>query len=245
VPDAQQPVGQDTPSQTQVPFRQRWPPTQAAPAPQLQTPAEEQLSVSRTSQATHVAPGAPHAELEDGVHVRPAQQPSGHDVASQVHAPLAQCWPGAQVAPLPHLHCPALQLSASIALHGKHDAPPVPHVAVEGALHVPSVQHPLAQEVASHTQRPPTQRCPPAHSGLPSQVHLPAAEHPSAVAVHWTQATPPIPHDMIVDGVQVIPLQQPSAHAQPEQAPELQVFPSGHAEHASPALPHALGTLPG
>ncbi len=91
MPDAQQPVGHDTPSQTQVPFRQRCPAKHAATVPQLQTPADEQLSVSSTSQATHVAPGAPHAERDDGVHVAPSQQPSGHDVASQAHSPLAQC----------------------------------------------------------------------------------------------------------------------------------------------------------
>lgn len=113
-------------------------------------------------------------------------------------------------------------------------------------LHVVPVQHPLAHDVASHTQRPPTQRCPPAHAGSPPHVHLPAAEQPSAVEVeHWTHAVPPVPHDAIVDALHVIPLQQPSGHVQPEQAPAAQVSPAGQAEHASPALPHAVGALPG
>jgi hypothetical protein len=246
VPDAQHPVGHDTPSHTQAPLKHRWPAEHAAPIPQPQTPEVEQLSVSSGSHAPQVAPGAPHAEREMGVHVVPSQQPSGHDVASHLQEPDVQCCPGLHAAAAPQRHAPAAQLSDSTGLHGKHDAPPVPQFAAEGVLHVVPLQQPLAQDVASHTQRPPTQCCPPAHAGLPPQVHFPAAEQASAVeAVHWTHAAAPLPQDAKEDGAQVIPLQQPSGHAQPPQAPPVQVSPAAQAEQASPALPQAVGTLPG
>ena len=245
-PDAQHPVGHDPPSHTHVPLRQRCPAAQAAPVPQLQTPAAEQLSVVSASHGLQVAPGTLQAEREVGVHVAPSQQPSGQDVTSQVQAPAEQCCPGPQGAPLPQWQAPALQLSDWIASHGKHEAPPVPHWAAEGVLQVEPVQHPLGQEVASHTQRPPAQRCPPSHAGLPPHEHWPVVEQASAVAAsHWTQATALTPQDAKADIVHVIPLQQPSGQAQLVQAPPVQASPVRHAEHARPALPQALGVLPG
>jgi hypothetical protein len=86
--------------------------------PQLQTPAEEQLSEVSASHGLQVAPGALQAEREVGVHVAPSQQPSGHDVTSQVQTPAAQCCPGPQGAASPQWHAPALQLSERTASHG-------------------------------------------------------------------------------------------------------------------------------
>jgi len=146
----------------------------------------------------------------------------------------------------PQRQAPALQLSAWMALQAKQVAPPVPHVADAGVLHVVPVQQPLAHDVASHTHSPPTQCCPPSHAALPPQVHCPAAEHASArAASHWTQAAPPVPHEANEDPLQVVPLQQPSAQAQVEQTPPVQVSPAGQAEHASPAPPHASEAVPG
>ena len=131
VPDEQHPVGHATPSQTQAPFRHRWPIAQAAPAPQLQTPAEEQLSDCSTLQGPHVRPGRPQAEREVGVHVSPSQHPLGHDVGSHTQAPEEQCCPGPQGAVLPQRHVPALQLLDVTASHVKHDAPGVPQFAAD------------------------------------------------------------------------------------------------------------------
>jgi hypothetical protein len=139
--------------------------------PQLQTPAGEQLSVVSPLQGLHVAPGALHAERDVGVHVAPSQQPSGHEVTSQMHAPAEQCCPGPHGTVLPQRHSPALQLSAPTASHPKQLAPGRPQFAAESGSQVEPLQQPLGHEVASHTQRPPAQRCPPPHAGWPPQVH--------------------------------------------------------------------------
>lgn len=62
---------------------------------------------------------------------------------------------------------------------------------------------------------------------------------------HWTQPAAPTPHDAKADVVHVIPVQQPSGHAQLVHAPPVQASPAAQAEHARPALPQALGALPG
>lgn len=81
---------------------------------------------------------------------------------------------------------------------------------------------------------------------MPPQVHLPAAEQASAVVdEHAAQVAPSMPHVAKVEPLQVVPLQQPSAQAQLGQTPAAQASPPGHWEHARPALPHALGVLPG
>jgi hypothetical protein len=246
LPDAQHPVGQAIPSQTHAPFRHRWPIAQAAPAPQLQTPAEEQLSDCSMLQGPHVSPGGAHAEREVGVHVSPSQHPPGHDVGSHTQAPEEQCCPGPQGAVLPQRHSPALQLSDVTALHVKHDAPGIAQFAADSGVHAVPLQHPLAHDVESHTQRPPAQRCPSEQAGLPPQVHLPAAEQASAeLDEHAAQVAPAMPHVAKVEPLQVVPLQQPSAQAQLGQTPAAQGSPPGHWEHARPALPHALGVLPG
>ena len=89
-PSEQQPVGQDTPSQTQTPFRQRCPVEQLGPPPHVHAPAV-QLSESSDSHALHVSPATPHALREDGVQVPWLQHPSGQEVSSQVHTSFAQC----------------------------------------------------------------------------------------------------------------------------------------------------------
>jgi len=67
---AQQPPAHEVPSQTQVLPMQRWPVAQTAPSPQRQSPADEQLSAC-SSQATQVAPPAPHEASERVAQVLP------------------------------------------------------------------------------------------------------------------------------------------------------------------------------
>jgi hypothetical protein len=106
VPCAQQPVGHEVPSQTQVLATQRWPGAHAAPLPQWQLPRPEQLS-DRASQTTQVEPVLPHAESDRVEQVVPLQQPLGHDVASQVQSPPTQRWPPLHALPEPQAHAPA------------------------------------------------------------------------------------------------------------------------------------------
>jgi hypothetical protein len=107
----------------------------------------------------HAAPPDPHAAaLLPGVHMLPLQQPL-HEVASHTHAPLAQCWPDAQAAPLPHRQLPlASQPSAVRESHAWHAPPCTPQLAAEIVVHVLPMQHPVVHAVASQTHDPETQR---------------------------------------------------------------------------------------
>ena len=61
----QQPLGQDVPSQTQVPPEQRWPAAQTAPAPQAQAPPT-QLSAVKALQLVQAPPPEPQLPVEAG-----------------------------------------------------------------------------------------------------------------------------------------------------------------------------------
>jgi hypothetical protein len=58
---------------------------------------------------------------------------------------------------VPHEQLPFLQLSAVRVSHAPHDAPFVPQVGSDGALHVEPEQQPFGHEDTSQTQAPPTQ----------------------------------------------------------------------------------------
>lgn len=104
-PAAQQPVGQDVPSQTQVLPMQRWPRAHVAPVPHRQAPAAEQLS-ARLSQLTQVDPASPHVCTVRGLHFPSWQHPLGHDVVSQMHwAPRQRC-PPAHASAVPQRQTP-------------------------------------------------------------------------------------------------------------------------------------------
>jgi hypothetical protein len=188
------------------------------------------------------------------------QQPFGHDVALQTHAPaLLQVWPAGQV---PHI------------------APPVPHDEPDCAgysSHLPvEVQQPPGQVLASQVQAPlvvshrPLTHAPQAAPAAPhsvpdceaygtqvlplqqpfghevaSHTQVPLAVLHSWPAPHGAQALPPVPHDVVDSDAQGwhVPLdvQQPSGHdfASHTQVPlGLQSCPAGQAEHAAPAVPH-------
>ncbi len=85
------------------------------------------------------------------------------------------------------------------------------------------LQHPLGQELASHTH------CPPLHS-------WPVA--------HALQLAPPLPHepfDSPVSGSQVDPLQHPRQVPPPQlHTPLTQLSPLPHELHAAPPVPHWL-----
>jgi hypothetical protein len=85
-PAAQQP-SQPTLSQTHAPPSQCRPAAQAGPTPQAQSPDTAQPSARMASHFTHAAPAMPQLSREGGWQVPPAQQPPGHEAASQTPPP--------------------------------------------------------------------------------------------------------------------------------------------------------------
>ena len=159
-PCAQQPVGQEVPSHTQVLATHRWPTAHAAPLPHRQVPVAEQLS-ERMSHATQVAPASPQLPGARARQVAPLQQPLGHDVPSHTQPLLVHRWPAWQAAPVPHAQLPSgPHRSAFVVSQAAHAAPLAPQVASVGVLQTPPVQQPLGHDVASHTHAPPLQRWP-------------------------------------------------------------------------------------
>jgi hypothetical protein len=143
----------------------------------------------------------------------PSLQLVSLDCPPAQHAPLLQTLPLAQVAEVPHLHAPAVQLSAREELQPVQVPPSAPQLLVE----VPEEQLlPLQQPVqllGSHTQLPNAQCWPVEHALFEPQWQLPPAEQLSAVmAEQLVQLLALAPQDASVAGVmQVLPLQQPDA----------------------------------
>jgi hypothetical protein len=79
----QQPFGHEAPSQPQRPLMQRWLGPQDGPAPHAQLPSAAQPSALDGSQATQAAPATPQVASVRVSHTPAAQQPSGHELASQ------------------------------------------------------------------------------------------------------------------------------------------------------------------
>jgi hypothetical protein len=154
----QQPVGQPTPSQTHAPPRQCWPDAHAAPLPHVQVPVASQLSARIVLQALQSFPPTPHAvNVGDSQVPSAPQQPFGQDEALHRHTPLMQTCPTPHGELVPHAHSPFGHESAVPAAQTSHVAPLGPHVEMESDLHVVPSQQPSGHDVASHTQRPPTQ----------------------------------------------------------------------------------------
>ena len=101
VEPTQQPAGQDAELHVHVPAMHICPGAHGGSRPQRQTPPAQESAP--TPQSTHAAPLAPHAAGVGGaVQVDPAQQPAGHDAASQTQAPPTQRAPAPQAGPWPH-----------------------------------------------------------------------------------------------------------------------------------------------
>jgi hypothetical protein len=212
-PFAQHPVGHEAWLQTQLPPRQTVPAGQAGLVPQRQVPVvASHVSDISAGHAAQLAPPRPQAPSSGSLQAPFAQQPVGHEVASQTHAP-----PGAQRFPAPHAGCPpqvqtpaSEQPSARDGSHATHAAPPAPQAWSNPlSVHIVPEQHPsqLAEVQALQT---PLMHVPP-----PQFRHLP----------------PPVPHAAgSVPTTQLEPEQQPPAHEAPSQTqvPSLQRAPSVH-----------------
>jgi hypothetical protein len=92
-----------------------------------------------------------------------------------------------------------------------HAAPPEPHLPFDvPALHTPLSQQPAAQDVASHTQAPPTQRLPVAHGAVTPHWQRPRAEQLSAaIGLHARQVPPRVPQAAREAGLHTPLAQQP------------------------------------
>jgi hypothetical protein len=223
----QQPAAQDVALHTQAPLMHSRPSPQAAPVPQAQVPAAEQLS-ALAPHWMHPPPFAPQAVAVGViVHVGPEQHPVGHVVLHPAHVPALQMSFVGQP-----LQTPPPEPQAACVLPGSQVAP---------------LQHPL-QLFPSHTQLPPEQRWPVEHGGPPPHVHAPPEEHPSPVRPQDWQVEPPAPHAPPVAGDEhTLPVQHPGhdielqTHTPPEHiwptpqagpAPQLQT-PEGEQLSAS------------
>jgi hypothetical protein len=155
----QQPLHVAGPHATQTPPTQVLPPLHATPPPQVHTPPVQPSAT--LPQATHDAPFVPQTLALGVEQLFPAQQPLGHEVASQMHDPLTQCCPDAHAGPFPHWQVPLGEhVSDVIVSHAVQVEPLLPHVLSLRATHWVPLQQPVGQEMPSHSQLPPTQRCP-------------------------------------------------------------------------------------
>jgi len=182
-----------------------------------------------------VIPPVPHIPLEVPARHIPlsAQHPLGHDTASQTQAPLTQCLPLAQAAPVPHWQVPAAEQALAVtASQGTQLPPAKPHAAGDGVVQVPPAQQPVGQVCALHTQAPPTQPLPAGHGpGLTPQRQAPVAgsQRSARVGSQDWQAPPPVPQETSAGGWHT-----PSVPQQPvgqdsllhPQAPARQLFPA-------------------
>lgn len=187
--------------------------------------------VQRSDLASHAAqlmPAAPHAVVDwvpVSTQVLPEQQPVEQLAAVHVQVPLVQTCPAAHAAPAPHRHAPPVQAFV-FPVHAAHAAPPVPQAAAVCAvpmMHAPALQQPVGQLVASHTQAPPTQRCPAPHAAPVPQRHAPVVQR-SPVRPQLVHAAPAAPQAVALVGVQTLPAQQPLGQlvASQTQAPPTQ-----------------------
>jgi hypothetical protein len=194
MPFWQQPSAQDVPSQTQVLPRHRCPTAHAVPVPHRQAPIAEQLS-ERVSQSAHVDPASPQVVSDRVWQMLFLQQLLGHDVASQMHDPLAQRCPPTQAGPDPHSQFPVgPQRLALVLSHARQATPPTPQFATPASLHSSPWQQPPGHDMASQRHAPFMQRWPARQAGPPPQRHSPSIVQVSAFdRSQEAQASPPVP----------------------------------------------------
>lgn len=137
VPRRQQPLAQLAEVHLHCPPTHCWPAPHEAPVPHPHWPVGKQALLTNASHAMHVAPGAPQAAADVGVHVLPAQHPASQLATSQMHCPPEHRCPAAHGAPVvPHTQAPdGLHRSVFCASQAAHATPPSPHVGNDGVTH--------------------------------------------------------------------------------------------------------------
>jgi hypothetical protein len=113
----------------------------------------------RVLQGWQAVPWVPHWEAEGCSQTFPLQQPLGQLVASQMQAPLMQCWPAPQaLAPLPHTQAIPEQRSVDSVVQETQTSPWTPQWAVTDCWQTPFRQQPLPQlDALQPEQVPPWQ----------------------------------------------------------------------------------------
>lgn len=202
----------------------------------LQCPA---VQVWPAGQVVQALPPPPHElALSPLRHAPAAQQPLGHDVLSQTQVLATQRCPGVQLAPLPHRQTPLAEQLSERASQTTQLAPAVPQVATERVEQITPLQHPPGHDVPSQTQRPLSQRWPPAHAADEPHAQVPSAAQRFALPESQALQAPPLAPQLPTDGtVHTLPEQQPVGHdmASHVHAPPAHRWPL---PHAGP-LPHA------
>lgn len=161
-----------------------------------------QLFAKESEHGAQVIAPVPQLVVSGGeTHVVPLQQPPGHELLSQTHDVPLQRWPSAHAGPAPQLQSPFVQTFALLASHTTQPAPPMPHVAGDGARQVAPSQQPAGQFVELHA--PPTHIpaalhvWPLAQAAVSPHRHVPAIEQALAsvpAALQFTHAAPFGPH---------------------------------------------------
>lgn len=201
--------------------------------PHQQAPEAQVSAVA--PQVTHATPLSPQVAAL-GIWQAPwAQQPVGHEVASQMHAPPTHRRPAPHGAEAPQAQPPFVQRSAAVVLHAMQALPFVPHVKAVGLAHTPNWQQPEGQLVASQTQAPDTHRWPAAQAAPAPHRQAPPT-HESAPAPQVVQLAPLVPQAIRLDVWHAPLRQQPEGQLVASQThwPPTQRWP---APHAAPA-PH-------
>ena len=159
----QQPLGQETASQTHAPLTQCWPGPHARPVPQAHRPCTLQPSVVMGSHATHAEPPLPQVSTPRGTHVLPEQHPSGQPAGQSLHTP--------KLHETPALHCSQARLAA-------------PHALALSLLlgrQVDPAQQPLGQDFDVQVHCPLTHSCPELHGTPAPQRHSPSTQRSAAL----------------------------------------------------------------
>ncbi len=136
----------------------------------------------------------------------------------QTHPALVHCCPAPHCAPPLHVHAPAVQPVATVALHAVHAPPPVPQFVTEGVSHVVPEQQPVAQLLALHVGAVHLSSV----AGLLDWVHVLPEAHVLDVAVHCSQ-WPKSMFDGLVSHTGVAPVHVVPSSLQEHRADELPV----------------------
>ena len=159
-------------------------------------------------------PPLPHiAEAVPGRQLAPEQQPEGQEAPSQTQTPAMQREPSAQGAPWPQAQTPAGVQRLEVLPHLTQALPAVPQLPSARSRQTFPKQQPSGQEVASHTQAPPTQRWPVVQAAPAPQAQTPEGVQLSATTgLQGRQTLPAAPH-LLKEGVaQLLPSQHPVEH---------------------------------
>ncbi len=152
----QHPPGQDVASQTQLPWKHRWPATHAAPTLQVHCPAVHPSPL--LPHDWQAPPFVPQAVGDPDTQTPFAQHPFGHDAASHVQTEFWHSRPAAQAGPPPHVQLPDAEQPSAAAPHEEHAPPVMPHAVALRGVQTEPVQHPLGQlEALQSVQVPPLQ----------------------------------------------------------------------------------------